>query len=178
VAGSVPPRAASTAARVRVIQAVKASARAAWSASVGIRRERRRGRTDIAPFGEDLDAALGVLAERLAAVDQRRRLARLRGRLADAGGRLGPAARARHHRAALRFGSLAGRLDTLSPLAVLGRGYAVCFAEDGRTVLRDATTTRDGDTVHVRLEHGRLACTVTGREAEEAARPARRDGDG
>ena len=32
------------------------------------------------------------------------------------------------------------RLDALSPLAVLGRGYAVCFAADGRTVLRDATT--------------------------------------
>jgi len=147
-------------------------------------RERRVGelsarlRRALARRHQSARQQLGALAERLAAVDQRRRLARLRARLAEAKGRLAPATRARHHRAALAFGSLAGRLDALSPLAVLGRGYAVCFAEDGRTVLRDATATRDGDTVHVRLEHGRLACTVTGREAEEAARPARRDGDG
>ena len=147
-------------------------------------RERRVGelsarlRRALARRHQSARQQLGALAERLAAVDQRRRLARLRARLAEAKGRLAPATRARHHRAALAFGSLAGRLDALSPLAVLGRGYAVCFAADGRTVLRDATATRDGDTVHVRLEHGRLACTVTGREAEEAARPARRDGDG
>jgi hypothetical protein len=42
-------------------------------------------------------------------------------------------------------------------------------------VIRDAARTRDGDTVHVRLEHGRLTCTVAGRETTEAARPARPD---
>jgi exodeoxyribonuclease VII large subunit len=100
-------------------------------------------------------------------MDQRRRLARLRARLAQADGHLAPAVQARRHRGALAFGALAARLDALSPLAVLGRGYAVCFAADGRTVVRDATTARDGDTVLVRLEHGRLACTVTGRDTPE-----------
>jgi len=119
--------------------------------------------------------ALLGLADRLVAVDQRRRLARLRTRLAQADARLAPAARARRHRAALAFGAGAARLDALSPLAVLGRGYAVCFAADGRTVIRDSARTRDGDTVHVRLEHGRLTCTVAGRETTEAARPVRPD---
>ena len=111
-------------------------------------------------------------------LDLGRRLGAIRTRLVSARGRLIGAVAQRRHQSDVALRSCASRLESLSPLAVLGRGYAVCVAADGRTVLRDAAAARDGDTVHVRLEHGRLACTVTAREAAEAARPTRPTTDG
>jgi exodeoxyribonuclease VII large subunit len=105
--------------------------------------------------------ALHDLRVRLEAVDQRRRLARLRARLAAADGQLVTRVQTARHRADGRMRTLAGRLENLSPLAVLSRGYAVCWAADGRTIVRDATTIAPGETVHVGVERGALECTVT-----------------
>jgi exodeoxyribonuclease VII large subunit len=105
--------------------------------------------------------ALHDLRVRLEAVDQRRRLARLRARLIAADGQLVARVQTARHRADGRMRTLAGRLENLSPLAVLSRGYAVCWAADGRTIVRDATTIAPGETVHVGVERGALECTVT-----------------
>lgn len=87
------------------------------------------------------------------------RLAVRRGALA----RLGPAFVARgEDRLALE----AARLEDLSPLAILGRGYAVCYDESGTRVVRAAAELESGDRVHVRLGTGRAACTVDSVEAE------------
>jgi exodeoxyribonuclease VII large subunit len=56
-------------------------------------------------------------------------------------------------------GQMAARLEDLSPLAILGRGYAVCYEEDG-AVLRSAADVGPGDRVDVRLAEGTLGCIV------------------
>ena len=58
-----------------------------------------------------------------------------------------------------RFARLAAKLDAMSPLKVLGRGYAMAQLEDG-TVLRSAQQAEIGDRVQVRLGEGSLSCTV------------------
>ena len=59
----------------------------------------------------------------------------------------------------------AARLDALSPLAVLSRGYALATTPEGR-ILLSATDVSPGDAVLVRLSKGRLRTTVTGRDEE------------
>jgi exodeoxyribonuclease VII large subunit len=96
----------------------------------------------------------------LASHDTARRLAALRIRLVGSSARLAAAGRRRQLRAAAMVGNMAGRLETLSPLAVLGRGYAVAWNADRTTVLRDAAAVPIGETVHVRLANGELDCEV------------------
>ena len=62
-----------------------------------------------------------------------------------------------------RFGALAASLDALSPLKVLGRGYALAQTADGR-VLRSAGQVETGETVHLRLAEGGLVCQVKEKE--------------
>ncbi|MBI4264267.1 MAG: exodeoxyribonuclease VII large subunit [Acidobacteria bacterium] len=92
--------------------------------------------------------------------DIRRRLGGIRTRLVSAEGRLTGAAAARRHRADARLRGAAARLDALSPLAVLGRGYAVCWNADRSAVIRDAQAVTPGEQVRVTLARGELECEV------------------
>jgi exodeoxyribonuclease VII large subunit len=92
--------------------------------------------------------------------DVRRRLAGVRGRLTTAEGRLTAAIRRNRDRADARFRVLVGRLDNLSPLAVLARGYAVCWNADRTAVVRAAASVRPGDRIRVTLHEGELHCDV------------------
>lgn len=56
--------------------------------------------------------------------------------------------------------TFAARLEDLSPLGILGRGYAVCYAEDGRTVVRSVGDLIVGQRVRVRVNDGAAACKV------------------
>jgi exodeoxyribonuclease VII large subunit len=89
------------------------------------------------------------------------RLAAVGTRLVTARGRLDAAIHRRQHGSTAQLARLSGRLDSLSPLAVLGRGYAVVWNEDRTRVLRDASTVAPGDTVHVTLSRGEIEANVS-----------------
>ena len=62
------------------------------------------------------------------------------------------------------LGGLLGKLDTLSPLAVLSRGYALVWDASGAHLLRRASDAALGDEVRIRLHDGALRAAVTARE--------------
>ncbi len=101
---------------------------------------------------------------RLDACDIGRRFARLRTRLVAADGRLRAGMSRRRHQADGRLQGIAGRLVTLNPLAVLARGYAVCWDETRTAVIRDAASAPPGSRVRVTLGRGELACDVRERK--------------
>jgi exodeoxyribonuclease VII large subunit len=101
-----------------------------------------------------------LLHRRLERRDVRRVAAELQMRLARADGRLRARADARLQAAHAHVRELAGRLHAMSPLAVLGRGYAVCWNEARTSIIRSAAAVRPGDGVRVTLADGEIACRV------------------
>lgn len=63
----------------------------------------------------------------------------------------------------VRFGRLAASLDALSPLKVLGRGYAIARKEDGE-VLTAPKQVEVGQAIDLRLRDGSLVCRVEERK--------------
>ena len=57
-----------------------------------------------------------------------------------------------------RFERTAAKLDALSPLKVLGRGYAMVTREE--TVIRETAQLNPGDAISVSLSDGTAQCTV------------------
>jgi exodeoxyribonuclease VII large subunit len=55
------------------------------------------------------------------------------------------------------------KLDALSPLAVLTRGYSITQTEDG-SIIRDAAQAKPGDKLKIRLERGKLNAEVLASE--------------
>ena len=111
--------------------------------------------------------ALAIRAQRLAHDRERlrqasptRAIARRQERIEHDRQRLRVAIRADLQRRDARIRGLARALDAVSPLATLGRGYAlVQRAEDGHAVT-NAAQVGAGDALEVRLAHGWLETTV------------------
>lgn len=108
-------------------------------------------------------ARLRHAAAVLRAARPQRRLAQLRERLHALAPR--PQAATVHllQRHALHLQGLARSLEAVSPLATVGRGYAILLRDDGRAV-RSVADARPGDRLEARLRDGRLRVRVEGED--------------
>lgn len=61
-----------------------------------------------------------------------------------------------------RLKVLAGKLETLSPLSILARGYSICFSLPDRHIVKATADAAVGSEVAVRLHRGELRCLVQG----------------
>jgi len=61
----------------------------------------------------------------------------------------------------------AGKLDSLSPLGVLRRGYSITWRLPDRSLVKDARQVEEGDQVEITLAEGKLWCEVKRRETAE-----------
>lgn len=113
-----------------------------------------RGRLD----GERQAAA--ELARRLRQASPDRELPARAAAVAAALARLSRVNADRMARRKLLLENAAARLNAISPLATLARGYAITRTTDGK-ILRRAADTRPGALLNVRLAEGALDCTVT-----------------
>jgi exodeoxyribonuclease VII large subunit len=102
-------------------------------------------------LGQELDQ----YSARLEAQAPRRRLAQTREVLESLGGRLDLSVRRTLRQGSERVEALASRLESLSPLAVLSRGYAVALDAEG-AVIRSAAAVKPGQQFSVRVVDGRI----------------------
>ncbi|MFI5346220.1 MAG: exodeoxyribonuclease VII large subunit [Elusimicrobiota bacterium] len=108
---------------------------------------------------EDLSRRLIYAAQHPLLQDPRRLWEQKVQRVDELTVRLPEAVRRLLENAGLRLGATAGRLDAISPLKVLARGYAI--AESKGKVLTKASQVKRGDPVHIRLSDGEINCEVT-----------------
>lgn len=87
-------------------------------------------------------------------------------RLDELSVRAGRAARRRHEQSAGRLERLSAQLDSLSPLAVLARGYSITERVADGGLIRDADSLQVGDLVRTRFAKGSATGRVESIESE------------
>ena len=74
--------------------------------------------------------------------------------------RLGAASAAKMAAGRAAYAAAAAKLDALSPLKVLGRGYAIAVRKSDGTIIKSAADTVPGDRLKIRLKDDEINCTV------------------
>ena len=106
------------------------------------------------------DRQLTALHLRLETLNLRRQLDEFQARFLTAQTFLGRAIRDALKSYRGRLTTVISQLDSLSPLNVLARGYAICWNDDRSIILRHANRIAIGESVRVKLHQGELRCKV------------------
>ncbi len=128
-----------------------------WRAEVSEYRSRLE--QEIGYFMREKAAFCEALFRRLRLCDPRSLLEGHSQRLDELRGRINAGLRRSLSLKRDELASRAAHLQALSPLAILGRGYAACFDAKGR-LLRSAGQAKTGDAIEVRLGRGVLDAVV------------------
>jgi exodeoxyribonuclease VII large subunit len=123
---------------------------------------------------EDAKATATQLTRRLAALHPVARVAREKAEVTELSSRIAVTMRRKVAAGDKEVHRLAARLDAMSPLKVLARGYAIATRDDGRAV-RDPEDVSPGDPVTLRVRSARIRARVTSVEGsspgDSSARP-------
>ena len=122
-------------------------------------------------FDRQLEVARQRLNELVNRPCFRRPLDRIRAleeRLDDTGERMTRAAQVGLQRTKQRIEAIAARLETLSPLNVLARGYSLTRKEDDQSVVRRSDQVRPGERIVTLVQAGRLISRVEEASAASA----------
>jgi exodeoxyribonuclease VII large subunit len=120
----------------------------------------RRGETSVRRRVERARDRLRGQSQRAEAFRWDRQIAERRERVARQAERLRGSAASAVEGGRSRLSRLAGKLDSLSPLAVLSRGYALVWNEEGRLV-REPAEVRVGEALRIRVPGGEIGAAVT-----------------
>ncbi len=112
-------------------------------------------------LGERGVGRLAELRRRLERRSPAQQLAQRSARVGVAEARLVAASARAREGAAARLQNLAGRLEALSPLAVLARGYSITFVEGREGALRSTEGISRGATLRTRMADGEVRSTVS-----------------
>jgi exodeoxyribonuclease VII large subunit len=123
-------------------------------------RDFQRARRALAACLEEAAGRLAREGDALRALAPWARLLARRERLGAASRALSRAAQARLERARAGLAGLAGRLESLSPLAVLARGYAIVRRTRDSAILRRPSDVEPGEAVSIRIAEAELDAAV------------------
>ena len=117
---------------------------------------------------EDCGIRTDTARARLLAARPDRLIASLHEKLSATGRLLAERAGAALARREAALAELAAKLDSLSPLAVLARGYSIAYGADG--ILTDTKGISAGDEINIMLSRGSLVCAVKKVEEQTVGR--------